>query len=457
MSTRRVWNCTRQVAVVVLLAQLGCDACDPWPSPPPPPVVQYIAAFPDALDVLIDDPSRDLDVTLVGQAFDVYGRVVAHEPLQFTIAGSVTGLTLNPVSVPHDTTKLTVLAATTPTPVDRETVVELKHAATGLWINVPVHLRYAKFGVNGTTLASVNSSWPSVGLASGQASSGWQRNMLHAFVKRTGFGTFEPSDGTPSLGVPPTGDEASGSVLSGSYMMWRKTNPWRTATPDVTVPAAANPGKLPLVLVWAGSVATTQTQFYIDAQGGADIIEHTLTGVTVFVPASTSAGVSIAWTDNCVTLGGQVLALPPGLRPSTATLAVYMVKRSGVMGGDRGFSCGPGTMGVTTGADARTYAIFVPEGPVSSATIAHEIGHAFSLQHVTRPSGFFDNDLMVETDMIAEVLRSHLTVGQTFRAALDPNSWLVIAGVSTSAALDCGASPLKCPLLSADASTRTPP
>ena len=199
-----------------------------------------------------------------------------------------------------------------------------------------------------------------------------------------------------------------------------------------------------------------RSQFTIDLQGGADIIEHTLTGVAVTIGSVASSG-AISWSEDCAALGGQVFALSATQRPSTSRLAVYMLKRSGSPGGDRALSCGPGTMGVTTGADSKAYAIFVPEGPVSSATIAHEIGHALSLQHVTRPSGFFDNDLMVETDDVAAVLRDRLTVGQAFRAALDPNSWLVIAGAARSAAIDCNASPMKCPLLSADISRRTPP
>ena len=441
----------RPMAAALLLGQLGCDACDPWPEPPPPSV-RSIAAFPGGLDIQIDNPANERKVLLVGQAYDRYGRVVAREPLQFSTTGGATGVALAPVSAPHDTTALTILATTDPAPADFSFSVRLAHASAIVPIEIPVHVSYKNNGMSGATIQAAIGNWPSVGLASGQTTAGWQRNLLNAFVQRTGFADFITSGA-----IPPVGDEASGTIMSQSYALVRAVSPWSAMPGDVTVPAGTPASMMKLTPVFAGSNFAASAQLLADLQGAADIIEHTLVGIQITVGPLAQTASAISWTDNCTVLGSQVFALPAAQQPAPSSLAVYMLKRTGLSGGDRALRCGPETMGVVGSGREEANAIFLPEGPVSSATIAHEIGHTLSLEHVTSSSGFFDSDLMAETDDAIAILRDRISVGQAFRAALDPKSWIVIAGAARSASIDCAAFPMKCPLLNADASKRSPP
>lgn len=445
---------TRVLSPLLLLLQVGCDACKPWP-PPPPTKVAYLAAFPGELDIQVGAALADVVVHLVGQVYDQYGSVLAGEPLQFSLASTdETGVKLESASTAGDTARFTVLSGTG---ADRTIHLTLAHAASALSLDIPVHLHYSVGAPNGVAVSPPIEPWPTVGMASGQEGMVWKKHVARAFVGRVGLGTFEAGGGN----VPPLGDEPSGTVLSSTNALWRQVSPWTGGPFDVVVPASADsrPVPVPLAPFFAGATPSEQAmlQFLVDLQGGADIIEHTPVGVVVHVQGVAALAAPIKWSRDCAALGVTLSSLPASQRPDVSRLAVYMVERSGEVGGDLPYHCPPGSLGGAGTPLEDANAVFLPEGPISSASVAHEIGHAFSLTHVTMWSGFFDNDLMVETFPASAALRDHLSVGQAFRAAIDRRSWIALAGASASARVDCAAEHAKCPLLNHDVSARTPP
>jgi len=77
---------------------------------------------------------------------------------------------------------------------------------------------------------------------------------------------------------------------------------------------------------------------------------------------------------------------------------------------DNGVYCGGGLIGMGRNT--------------SDDLLAHEIGHAFGLQHITSLMTYFDGTNVMHN---ASIDRRFLTEGQTFRAVVDPNSvinWL---------------------------------
>ena len=437
---------------LALLCLTGCHNCV-TPPPPPPSDAKSLAVVPHQLDIFVPDASKPVNVNLVAIVYGDYGRIIQGAPVTFQFPSPVLGVSLTNVSTAGDTMQLSILPCSgTCPPPDFSATITVLHDASGLTLDVPVQVTYGASAPHGVAADPKSINWPMVGLASGQAI-GWQNNLLHPFVNRTGFGTFNNSV------TPPAGDETSGSVLSSQYGLIRKTKPWGPIPFDVKVPSdgSADARGLPIKAFFAGSnFAGSQAGFLQDLQAGADIIEMTLVGVSVGVGSPESLPAVISWTEDCGTLINTLVTagVPQSQQPSKTYLAVYMLKRD-TPGDARAWHCGPGTL-ATSGNMATAQAILVPEAVVPAATIAHEIGHAFSLSHVSYGADYYDDNLMTETDDASAVLRSRFTVGQAFRAAIDPNSWLVIAGLTIPTSLDCYAMPLQCPTLAADAYRRVP-
>jgi hypothetical protein len=421
--------------------------CTPWPEPPVP-IVHSLAVSPNALEVYVSDPAKGASANFVGLAYDRYGRLIAGEAITFTI-GTGAGATISALNSKGDTATF-VIPPNTPA-TDRSLTVVATHAGTGLSVTVPVTVHSSRAAPNGVG-ADPTSNWPMVGLASGSQSPTWKRNLVQPFVRRAGFGDFDDIEPTP------LGDIASGTVMSSAYALWRTTDPWKTASPDVVVPTngTADRAKIPIRPFYAGNdISTAAAPFITDLQAGADILEHTLTGVIVTISTAEKTDKEFTWTDQCKDFGMWLAGVSQ--QPSADYLAIYMVKRSGTNGGDRGIQCGPKTL--TDDATSPLYklqAILLPEGTVSPATIAHEVAHALSLAHVSFGSGFYDDNLMVQVDDISAALRSRLTVGQAFRAALDPLSWLAASGQMKSLPVDCITTQWQCPLLALDILARVP-
>lgn len=432
---------------VLLLA--GCDDCGPKP---PPPSLTYLAIVPNELDVLVKNPASAPAARIVALVYDQYGRLIPDAPLVVATQGDGGRLALVTIGADKDTIVLRVQGAAT-TPFDAK--LSVTHPASGVSVAMPIRVRYDLSEPHGAQAEPGSDGWPMIALASGPLGGSWQSHILRPFIQRGEFGKFESA----TEDLPPVGDRPSGTVLSNTYGAWRVVDAWSTTPSDVTVPTdgTAKPATIPVVPFFAADPSpAVEAQFLSDLYGGADIIGFTLTGVVVDVGTTvTKTSSTTDWAD-CGTWGTWLQGLPATQQPATGRLAFYMVNRNGTEAGTRGMHCGPGML-ATSGALKDVHAIFLPAGPADAATVAHEIGHALlGGDHVSMGAGFFDDNLMVETDEVSAVLRSRFTVGQAFRAALDSRSWLASAGVTPSASLPCADKPPQCPALGRDAMVRTP-
>ncbi len=434
----------RSLRTVLTLVWVSCDSCDPWTPDECCHAHQagYLAVTPDHLEVFVSDPAKTEKATFVAIVYDQYGRVLAGESLNANLSGG-TSLALGSNGT-KDTLQVEVKPATTPGA--QQATLTVSHPGSGLSVAVDVVVRYASIQLHGVG-AEPRDEWPMIGLATGRSTGNWTSNQMWPFVRRYGFAKFD-TDGM----LPPLGDVPSGSVLSSSTMAWRKVDPWIAAGNDVTVPGdqAGGPANIVINAFYAGSnFEFDKDSFRDDLQAAGDILAHTWSGVMVTIKTPIKIG-PVLNLDSCDRLGQRLAALPVEEQPSASELAVYMISWTAET--NRAFHCGPGTMGPI----GDRHAIFLPQGVNSGATIAHEVGHALGLSHVSSGSGFFDDNLMVETDDQSARLRSRFTVGQSFRAAMGQLSWLTRAGLAKSAAIDCDASPPQCPYLGLDALARQP-
>jgi len=463
---RRAIN-IRIAAALLTIAQGALVACeDAWPDPPafgsppstPVSAAHYLVVIPNELDVHVDDPSKDVTVFLVGKVFDKWGIPLAAEPLTFSMNPPVAGFDLISVSAAKDTTKL-VIRATDATTADQTITVRVAHTTPGLVWDIPVHVMYDPKGDHGVLAPSPTGDYPAAGLASGMATGAgatWKSNLLRAFVRRARFESFDP------LGVAPANDIASGAVLSPTRILWRQVTPWTGTAGDMAVPGntTSQPAVIRVVPVHLADNSTLpdgtlpSDNFVTDVQGGADVIETSLVGAKVEISPVTVPGNKITWDWFCSVLDGQLNGLAdPTLRPDPLRLMVYMVTRLSSGSGDLPLTCKVGMLP----SFPNSQAIFLPVGGVESQSVAHEIAHALSQDHVVGLD-FLDHNLMVVPVSGMGQLRDRLSVGQAFRAALDEKSWIVLAGRNQSAMLDCesAADLPKCPLLKADISVRVP-
>lgn len=451
MSDSRNRWAARLLAALMTLALGGCDACKPWPEKTAPLAAEakHLVVVPNQLDVFVEDPARPIDVRVKAQVYDRNHNPMTGEQISFAVdpAGS---LATHSVLGGHEA-KISIKSNSPP--ADYSFSVVVTHPGSGLTYKVPVKVVYSRplHGVE-VPWASVNEH-PMAGLASGSGSGMWVSNSVRAFVRRASFPTFDNG------GVVPIGDEPSGSVLSPAHALWRRKGNWPNMDALGPLDPTWKPVTITLTPVFAADNTTGTTpdaigQFVLDLQGGAELIESSLIGATVAIAPTKTASKQLVWKNNCNALAIELMNLLESERPHQDRLMVYMVRRSAdadVV--ELPWECDPSDW-TQFGA---AHAIFLPVGVVEAQSIAHEIGHALSLGHVSWNSGFFHSNLMVEAEEGMGALRDRFSVGQAFRAGLHTWSWIVLAGQNKSDAIDCsGTNPL-CPRLSDDILARSPP
>lgn len=449
MTVAGVRGATRCFSALMTLGLAGCDACEPWPEKTAPAAesAKHLVVIPDELDVYVEDPNRPLEVRVGGHVYDRNHNPMPGETVGFAVdpAGS---LATHSVLGPHEAS---ITIKSSQPPADYQFRVVVTHAASGLSYKVPVRVVYAKplHGVE-VPAASVK-PLPMAALASGATGGAWTSNAIRAFVGRATFAKFD------NAGVPPLGDAASGTVLSPEHALWRRPGNWPNTTSLGPLDPTWGPVKITLTPVFAadnttGTTPDPMSQFALDLQGGAELIESSLVGARVEIDPVRLASGKLQWKSDCTALGEDLMGLPANEQPYPDRLMVYMVQRStGVV--EVPWECDP-THWTQFGA---SHAIFLPVGVVEAQSVAHEIGHALSLQHVSWNSGFFHSNLMVEAQEGMGGLRDRFSVGQAFRAALHAGSWIVLAGRNKSAPLNCSGTAPQCPRLHDDILARSPP
>ncbi len=449
------WRRYPPTLLFVLLA--GCLCEEPWPEPPPSQAA-YLTVVPREIDIQVADPTREVTTDLLAFVHDEYGWNLPDHTTQFSVPAGVTGLAVAPIGANPDEVVLKVVAACAtaencPPPPPFAGRVTARLAASGLSIDIPVNVRYGGSGFDGVAATPVGAT-PMFGVASGKAAGAWQNHRTRAFIRRAEFAKFDAN--VASL---PGQDVASGTVLSSAYGAWRKVDPWGATPSDVSVPAATAPSQIRLRVRYAAEparFAANQNILTVGVQGAADIVSRTPIGARATIEGSITAVTPIGWSGDCALLGDDLAAaLAPTDQPDPKVIAVYMVDATAAPGAPRAFHCGPGTLGATS-AFATAHVVVLWEGSAPAATVAHEIGHALALGHVTFGSGIFGDNLMTEANELSAPLRNRLTVGQAWRAAFHTASYIVTAQQATSTTVDCLAEPARCPSQLTDVRGRTP-
>ena len=187
---------------------------------------------------------------------------------------------------------------------------------------------------------------------------------------------------------------------------------WNTAAGDQTVAVPFGAELETPVTIWvvAGPYATTQQTALVLAQTAQQMFTDERLGVriasveVVDATANPKAGLWGAFACGAANANMSALQSDIGVRPGR--INVYLV---GLVDGStsRGQSCVVGGAFVTIAAGA------------GADLMAHELGHAFALEHIDDLVADFDATNVMHS---ASSMRQYLTEGQIFRAHLRPGS-----------------------------------
>ena len=187
---------------------------------------------------------------------------------------------------------------------------------------------------------------------------------------------------------------------------------WTTAGGNQTVPVQLAPALAAPLTIWvvAGPAATTNQTALTLYQTAQQIAVAERFGIDLssveFRDATGNASAAAWGAFTCGAGNANVAALQAALGVRPGRINVYLV---GLVDGStsRGNACslGGGFVAIAAGSSAEL--------------LAHELGHAFALEHIDDLVTDFDEDNVMHS---ASVSRQSLTEGQTFRAHLRPNS-----------------------------------
>jgi hypothetical protein len=212
-------------------------------------------------------------------------------------------------------------------------------------------------------------------------------------------------------------------------------------TTDVTGAAAQQPFQIPLE-IWDGT--RDGLGDYHDVEVANMIYQMNRTGISF--AAGSNPPIRIPET---TLLSNDCQELPArfGFNPTPAVLRIFFVES---LDAGYGYTCEPSTDATRL---ARTVLIGASRNPT---TLAHELGHIAALidptgGHVDCVRGFREDNLMwvFQTDA-GYGNRLNLSLGQTFRIALDKRSWVTIQGGNPAAnPPTCSDATQPCPALPA--------
>ncbi len=221
------------------------------------------------------------------------------------------------------------------------------------------------------------------------------------------------------------------AVFSPDDAMQLRTNvnTWTSILGDVT-PVDLTPDirNTPLtVWIMRGTFANTNARLTTDRARASQLFNTMGVGTIVSTPAindatgdADTAGLLDADCDDAANLRSRI-----GF--TAGRLNVYYLDDPGA----RGWWCGNNTIIIGSGAD--------------NESLAHEIGHAFTLDHTNTVAGIPSTNLMIT----GGTGRNSITKGQAFRCNLNPSSTMNTNGTRTGITRNCpdGTTSTTCPSL----------
>jgi hypothetical protein len=237
--------------------------------------------------------------------------------------------------------------------------------------------------------------------------------------------------------------------------------PWTNPVGDIVPVALGNPLEVP-VTVWIlydpddqaeedvrGEIPLATTAFFDGAECGIRFPEpwviHKIGRDIFFPPSPPEEDFVILDPANAVTRLQQDAPFY-----TAGTLNVYIIQDAAgdaavTVHATNAIACTPANV---PGCDVYGDMILISYDTEKTTTLAHEIGHTLSLEHVTDSPDFDSNNLMWAGNNV--ISRLNVTKGQCYRTHVDHSSYLNTDGVRTGPTLsDCprdgGSSIAKCP------------
>ena len=218
--------------------------------------------------------------------------------------------------------------------------------------------------------------------------------------------------GTDTVGVGPRAGTGEIITFSARRPPSVQAATWNTTAGDqtVTVPYAGEMQTPVTVWVVAGPYATTQQTALLLAQTAQQVFTDERVGVRIaaleVVDATANPKASLWGSFTCGAANANMAAIQSDIGVRPGRINVYLV---GLVDGStsRGQVCivggGFSTLAAGAGADL----------------MAHELGHAFALEHIDDLTADFDTTNVMHS---ASNVRAYFTEGQIFRAHLRPGS-----------------------------------